>query len=61
MRRKYVGWRNSFIEFCREMEKFNQLPRREKIFEIARHLRLSRKVAKLYVWYYRKFFNQREF
>ena len=55
-KRVYKGWRNSFIEFCRSLQRFRKMPADEEILAVAKELRISRKHARLYAEYYRKLF-----
>lgn len=55
--RKYRGWQNCFVEFCRHMAKQKKFPTTpEQISAIARELGLSKKIIKIYLDYYKKFF-----
>ena len=55
-KRVYKGWRNSFIEFCRSLQRFRKMPADEEILAVAKELRISKKHACLYAEYYRKLF-----
>lgn len=58
--RKYAGWRNSFIEFCRETAKRKNFPRLIVYGYVMVRLRLSMKSTKIYVKHYEKFFKERK-
>ncbi|MFA6383288.1 MAG: hypothetical protein WCX17_02600 [Parcubacteria group bacterium] len=58
LRRKYTGWRNSFIEFCRETAKRKNFPRLIIYGYVMVKLRLSMKATKIYAEYYEKFFGK---
>ena len=59
MRRAYRGWRNSFIEFCREISSLKDFPGLDDYILAMRKLRLSKKTMKIYSEYYEKFFGKR--
>ena len=54
--RVYRGWRNSFIEFCRNLAKFKKISTQKEINALAKKLRISQKYAGIYAKYYEKFF-----
>lgn len=60
LRHKYNGWRNSFIEFCREAAKIKNFPRTIDYHYVMSRLRLSMKTAIIYAGYYKKFFGRRK-
>jgi hypothetical protein len=60
LRRKYKGWRNSFIEFCRETAKLKNFPKTFDYYPVMRKLRLSIKSVIVYAAYYEKFFGNKK-
>lgn len=56
--RKYKGWRNSFIEFCRETAKIENFPGTVDCYRVMAKLRLSMKTTIIYAVYYEKFFGK---
>jgi hypothetical protein len=58
--RTYKGWRNSFIEFCRETAKRKHFPGLIVYGYVMVKLRLSVKTAKIYAKYYERFFRNKE-
>ena len=56
LRRTYKGWRNSFIEFCRETANLKSFPKTFDYYPVMRKLRLSLKSVIIYAAYYEKFF-----
>jgi hypothetical protein len=60
LRRKYKGWRNSFIEFCRETAKRKNFPTAVDYRAVRGKLKLSKVVTYIYAEYYEKFFRNGE-
>lgn len=55
-RRVYRGWRNSFIEFCRKIEKTEKLSITKNINFLTQGL--SKKIIKVYLEQYQKLFGK---
>jgi hypothetical protein len=56
----YVGWQNCFIEFYDALATYENFPTEEEFKDVAEKLRLKRKIARIYIQHYKKFFQQKK-
>jgi hypothetical protein len=56
--RKYVGWRNSFIEFCRKLKEVEGTPQGLDYYRAASELKLSISTTVIYAGCYEKLFKK---
>lgn len=57
--RTYKGWRNSFIEFCKKLQRYEKFPSLLQFYVAGKDLCLSSPVTILYLGYYKKFFGEK--